>query len=456
MARGDVEVGVLPQQRRSRLGVADRQLDRLLNPQHHDHRGDPEHHPSSAPAGAALAHPVQARRHPVRDVVLGDLRRRQDVEQQRHQDQDGEDVGEAPEAREEGDLAHQRDGGDAQHQDARGVGEDADRAGQKQLVHRVAHGLMAVAGALELLEIALEQLHAVARGPRGHQQWNDQHQDVEVVAEQSEKAESPDDLRRRSDYRQQHSIGAAKIEHQRQHDKQSGDAENFRQLALVVPAPGLQHRLAGGVHDRVVVFHGLLDAGQAPMHLAVVDLALVEPGGDHGARAVGRNQDAVGEAVQHVILQAREVGAGGRNLVGQQRPRDDQSAAGRDHLARVGAGDGVDQVVIDAVHQVELLMDEANLVQRFVGKNVAVFDLQLHGHHVGGAEDFPEVVVGRDVRMGLRQQIAELAIHPHRDRLVSEEDREHREEGERKPAMLQRQPDNRMNQTFNHRNPVAE
>ena len=121
--------------------------------------------------------------------MLGNFRRRQDVEQQRHQDEDGEDVGEAPKAREKGDLAHQRDGGDAKHQDARGVGEDADGARQKQLVHRSAHGLMTIAGAVDVLEIAFEQLHAVARGTRGHQQRDDQHQDVEVVAEQSEKAE---------------------------------------------------------------------------------------------------------------------------------------------------------------------------------------------------------------------------------------------------------------------------
>ncbi len=182
---------------------------------------------------------------------------------------------------------------------------------------------MAISAALELLEITLEQLHSVARGTRGHQQWNDQHQDVEVVAEQAEKAEPPDNLRRGPDNRQQHPVGAAEIEHQRQHDEQSGDAENLRQLTLVVPAPGLQHRLAGGVQNRVVVFHGLLDVRQALMHLAVVHLALVEPGGDHGAFGVGRDQDAIGEAVQHVVPQAREVGAGGWNIVGQERPRDD-------------------------------------------------------------------------------------------------------------------------------------
>src|ERR1700693_1026777 len=106
---------------------------------------------------------------------------------------------------------------------------------------------MTIAAALELLEITLEQLHTVARSACSHQQGNDQHQDVEVVAEQSKEAESPDDLRGSTDDRQQDPVSATKIEHQRKQDEQSRNAENLRQLALVVPAPSLQHRLAGRV-----------------------------------------------------------------------------------------------------------------------------------------------------------------------------------------------------------------
>src|SRR5690349_17987201 len=165
------------------------------------------------------------------------IRRRQYVEQERQQDKDSEDIRKAPEAREESHLAHQRDGGDAQHQDARGVGEDADGAGKEQLIHRLTHGPMTFTGTLELFEISLEQLHPVARGPRRNQQWNDQDQNVEVVTEQPEKPEAPDDLRRGPDDWQQHSIGAAEVKHQREQDEDPGDAENFRQLALVIPAP---------------------------------------------------------------------------------------------------------------------------------------------------------------------------------------------------------------------------
>jgi hypothetical protein len=58
--------------------------------------------------------------------------------------------------------------------------------------------------------------------------------------------------------------------------------------------------------------------------------------------------------------------------------------------------------------------------------------------------------------MGLRKEIAELAVHPHRNRLVGEENRHYREEGERKPTVPKRKPDDRMDQTFNHRDPLVE
>ena len=429
--RRHVVVRVLPQQRRARLLLADR--DRDGGPHAEDDRDRRGGHddPAADPTRGRVAHLVEREVHPARHEVLGVLRRREEGQQHRHGVRDAEDVRERPEAAVVGEFLDQRNRGDRQHEDAARVADDAGHAGQEQIAQAGEGGLLLVLGHFQFLEIALDHLHRVTDRAGRDEQRNDQNQRVEVEPPEPDPAHAPDGLDGGADHRHQHAVQPAEIDDERQDHAGAGEAEDQEQFVGVVPDPAFQGRLAGHVHLGVVVLDLGADAGDLALDLPVVEPVFVEPGQYQRGLAVLRDvfvhHDVV---VEHLEFERAQLHRVVGDVHRQHRIGADHAAGQRLDVADLDVGQRGDLVVVHPGNRVELVGQIADLLQIPLGEDVALFDLQDRGDDVGAAEGRTVVVVRLNVRMPLRQQIGELAVHLDVARLVAPEGRRDRQQHE--------------------------
>ncbi len=143
----------------------------------------------------------------------------------------------------------------------------------------------------------------------------------------------------------------------------------------------------------------------------------------------------------------------GRDVFGQNRPREDQSARPRLELANLHVSDRGDLVVVHAVDLIDRLGHVADLLQRLRVEDVALLDRDREHDHVRAAEGLPEMVVGLDVGVSLRKQVGKLAVHLDLARVVREEDGDEQDRSERYPGVPQHPASNAYEKSFKHGSP---
>src|SRR5437879_5794423 len=92
--------------------------------------------------------------------------------------------------------------------------------------------------------------------------------------------------------------------------------------------------------------------------------------------------------------------------------------------------------MVNPVNLIDLLSDIANLLEGLRVEDVALLDLEAQAYDVRATESAAEMVVGFDIRMGLRQQVRKLAVHLNLGGIVGEENRHYAQQAKRNPAIL--------------------
>ena len=345
---------------------------------------------------------------------------------------DGEDDRQAPEAGGHAELPVEGGRAEHEHGQAEGVDDDGQRAGPEQRVEGVARGLLAAVGDGELFVVARHELHAVRGGARGDQEGDGHGQRLEVVAEPCHEAQAPDRGQRDAQQRQRDAVEAAEVDDQQQRQQgQRGEHDRDDLVEVGVDVAG-EHRVAGDVDLVAGLLELVAHVLQRREGLGVVDVAFVELGLHQRGLEVGRDEQAVdarvGDDVLAQLLELLGAARGlGRVVVGLGG---EVAVGGEVDLARGAVGEAGDEVVVDAGEVVDALGGLVDEREGAVVEDGALLDFDGHDDHVGAAEVLLDAVVGLDVGVLLRQQVAEVGVDLERGQLGGEAQRHRQDDAE--------------------------